>query len=500
MCGSNRPCTEEGAARNLIVVSSTPAPAVSAPPLRSHSATSSLTQYHRREASQRQQVQQLGSDHGSCLPPVSSSIAGGQHYFQCPTGYQHDFVDPYGNHYSQDLPFTPPRYPPPPPQPPPPAPIFPSLFLPQYPHSAGPAQTQFPPWFTPQMDLYYFPPHPPHPPPVEFMGNQMPNSSAPYHLLPLPLPPQPASLIPDRPAPFTRRHSYPVRQYTPRPKRAPGSELGNSQLISYPGAPAWDGRPWAGSGRQHPLGTGGGAPIAPPPTRGHGHRHNYPYQALAPSPSHEISQSASSSGTSGVTTPRTVTTIAPLSRKPRQTGHALWVGNLPSDVTIFDLRDLFSEGTDQDGIESIFLIYRTCCAFVNYRSSRACLEAMGRFHDTWFQNVRLVCRLRRGSGGLLPAGPRGGGERGTTEGGEGGARGGEGGGKADRIFIVKSLTVEDLDESVRTGVWATQSHNEGMLNDAFGVCSLFFLFFHPSQMDRCLRRWWFGNRLQKTYT
>jgi hypothetical protein len=39
----------------------------------------------------------------------------------------------------------------------------------------------------------------------------------------------------------------------------------------------------------------------------------------------------------------------------------------------------------------------------------------------------------------------------------------------DKFFIVKSLTVEDLELSVRNGSWATQSHNEDAINKAFEV-------------------------------
>lgn len=48
-----------------------------------------------------------------------------------------------------------------------------------------------------------------------------------------------------------------------------------------------------------------------------------------------------------------------------------------------------------------------------------------------------------------------------------------------RFFILKSLTVEDLESSVRTGIWATQSHNEETLNDAFkvGIWTMSFLCF-----------------------
>ena len=38
-----------------------------------------------------------------------------------------------------------------------------------------------------------------------------------------------------------------------------------------------------------------------------------------------------------------------------------------------------------------------------------------------------------------------------------------------KYFIVKSLTLEDLELSVRNGVWATQAHNEAALNKAYSV-------------------------------
>ena len=39
----------------------------------------------------------------------------------------------------------------------------------------------------------------------------------------------------------------------------------------------------------------------------------------------------------------------------------------------------------------------------------------------------------------------------------------------DRYFIMKSLTKEDLAWSVANKIWATQPHNEKILNDAFKV-------------------------------
>lgn len=39
----------------------------------------------------------------------------------------------------------------------------------------------------------------------------------------------------------------------------------------------------------------------------------------------------------------------------------------------------------------------------------------------------------------------------------------------EKYFVVKSLTLQDLEASVRSGVWATQSHNEVTLNHAYEV-------------------------------
>lgn len=204
-------------------------------------------------------------------------------------------------------------------------------------------------------------------------------------------------------------------------------------------------------------------------------------------------------------------------RKPRQSGHALWVGNLPPGTTIGALRDHFSREATND-IESLFLISKSNCAFVNYRNEAACAAAMIRFHDSRFQGVRLVCRLRRGTptSGFSPTtsdtltpessnetdkSARRGIQRTSSgpvivdgsasrspkkelqlDGADGvdGADGFDGVDGVDRVdpgparvpekyFVVKSLTLQDLEASVRNGVWATQSHNEVALNHAYEV-------------------------------
>jgi len=181
-------------------------------------------------------------------------------------------------------------------------------------------------------------------------------------------------------------------------------------------------------------------------------------------------------------------------RKPKQSGHALWVGNLPPGTTVVALKDHFSRDATKD-IESLFLISKSNCAFVNYRTEASCTAAMHRFHDSRFNGVRLVCRLRRSStpASGIPTGPSalqpannsppksplevdgvhtdansgGSPTRGSGDGPK------EGVTAKERYFIVKSLTLQDLESSVRNGIWATQSHNEEALNKAYEVSSRF---------------------------
>jgi len=199
-------------------------------------------------------------------------------------------------------------------------------------------------------------------------------------------------------------------------------------------------------------------------------------------------------------------------RKPKQSGHALWVGNLPPGATVIDLKDHFSRDATKD-IESLFLISKSNCAFVNYRSEASCDAAMHRFHDSRFHGVRLVCRLRRSvpavsgaplmvvadaletptviesltisSGSALleePTSPT--------------IVGSSPVGKAqpatiipnqqasqvnEKYFIVKSLTVQDLEASVRNGIWTTQSHNESILNRAYGEVDNVYLIFSANK-------------------
>ena len=192
-------------------------------------------------------------------------------------------------------------------------------------------------------------------------------------------------------------------------------------------------------------------------------------------------------------------------RKPKQSGHALWVGNLPPAASVTDLKDHFSRDATSD-IESVFLIAKSNCAFVNYRSEAACMAAMNRFHDSRFHGVRLVCRLRRGTSSSSsaavpdePAEPEPSpilidgvsedsptiarsqsGQSGTSV--ETPAATDETDAKVrEKYFIVKSLTAQDLEASVRNGIWATQSHNEEVLNRAFTQAENVYLIFSANK-------------------
>jgi len=163
--------------------------------------------------------------------------------------------------------------------------------------------------------------------------------------------------------------------------------------------------------------------------------------------------------------------------------------------------------SETQGLESLFLISKSNCAFANFNDEKMCIAAQQQLHDSKFQSVRLVSRLRKstveGSAGqTAPTGPAS-----TTSAVQASPEAKEQAElsnkntlssthseveqqndhinheklptqtldrvfQRDRFFVLKSLTVEDLELSVQSGVWATQSHNEEILNQAFEVSTL----------------------------
>ena len=194
--------------------------------------------------------------------------------------------------------------------------------------------------------------------------------------------------------------------------------------------------------------------------------------------------------------------------KPRRSGHALWVGNLHPATSVIALKNHFSQHMTDD-IESVFLISRSTCAFVNYRSEQACKLALVRFHSSRLNGNNVVCRIRREPGadrglGLLSLSSA---ERSDSS--------GENSNKDNapnspttpvivgmqnatissppttparlspkvptKFFILKSLTVQDLEASVRKSSWVTQAKNEAALNDAFREAETVYLIFSANR-------------------
>lgn len=140
------------------------------------------------------------------------------------------------------------------------------------------------------------------------------------------------------------------------------------------------------------------------------------------------------------------------------------------------------------GLESLFLISKSNCAFANFKDEPACVAAQLKIHDSRFQTVRLVSRLRKASVGTVsgvsvPTGPAAltpqlspdlEAEKVSKETDENAQESDRESPplSKDKYFVVKSLTVEDLELSVRNGIWATQAHNEEALNKAYQVSNL----------------------------
>lgn len=177
--------------------------------------------------------------------------------------------------------------------------------------------------------------------------------------------------------------------------------------------------------------------------------------------------------------------------RPQKAEHALWVGNLPPRIDVSDLKEHFSQGATGD-IQSVFLISKSSCAFVNYRSSASCIDALARFHGSQLRSSRLVCRLRQGLAASelhrrssdpqkgLPEWPI------QTLGNEASLSAAgrprlEAHASGNRYYIVKSLTVEDLQTSTESGTWATQSHNKTLLNQAYDSANIVYLIFSANK-------------------
>ncbi|KAJ0284144.1 hypothetical protein Brms1b_004532 [Colletotrichum noveboracense] len=125
---------------------------------------------------------------------------------------------------------------------------------------------------------------------------------------------------------------------------------------------------------------------------------------------------------------------------------------------------------EANGLESLFLISKSNCAFANFKDETTCVTAQQKLHDSKFQSVRLPTVVEASTEAAAP-------EAAETK----PATSVDAAPQKDKFFVLKSLTVEDLELSVRTGIWATQSHNEETLNGAFQSVDNVYLVFSANK-------------------
>ncbi|EGX90400.1 YT521-B-like splicing factor, putative [Cordyceps militaris CM01] len=193
-------------------------------------------------------------------------------------------------------------------------------------------------------------------------------------------------------------------------------------------------------------------------------------------------------------------------RKPYQSGHAIWIGNLPPQTELMNLVHHVCELAP--GLRSLFLISKSNCAFANFKEETTSIEAQKTIHESKFQSVRLVCRLRKNTaeptsenhiviasgtsiptsptlandaydGNISPLGEKADPLEGIET--QAATKHTSTNAHRDRFFVLKSLTREDMEKSVKTGIWATQSHNEELLNNAFKTTDNVYLIFSANK-------------------
>jgi len=92
-------------------------------------------------------------------------------------------------------------------------------------------------------------------------------------------------------------------------------------------------------------------------------------------------------------------------KRTKQTPFAMWVGNIDSTVTVQELYEFFRQidltdlqSPEESAVVSVFLIPKSNCAFVNFRTEAAVTESVTRFHGAHLRVYpgapRLACRKR----------------------------------------------------------------------------------------------------------
>ncbi|KAL1918109.1 uncharacterized protein VTP21DRAFT_3375 [Calcarisporiella thermophila] len=154
---------------------------------------------------------------------------------------------------------------------------------------------------------------------------------------------------------------------------------------------------------------------------------------------------------------------------------AMWVGNLPDDCNTEELEAFFAD----EQVESIYHLPKSNCAFVNFKNRDALTKALEKYHNSDFNGTKLVCRPQRPLSHENPAWPFAAAYNPPRY--QQPQVASSGRKLKERYFILKSLTQEDLDISVGTGMWATQPRNEAVLNSAFKDADTVYLIYSANK-------------------
>lgn len=156
-------------------------------------------------------------------------------------------------------------------------------------------------------------------------------------------------------------------------------------------------------------------------------------------------------------------------RQPPKSDFALWVGNLPPQPSLNELCRVFAS----PDILSVYLIQRTGCAFVNYRSKDGLNQAVEVFNKNGgcIRDHKLLIKAQHGESSE-PAGPSPASSDASTT-----TPPLSGAGSPNRYFVCKSLSVNDLETARKTSLWSTQLHNAERFNEAFRAAeNVYFIF------------------------
>ena len=215
--------------------------------------------------------------------------------------------------------------------------------------------------------------------------------------------PQPYSPQPYYPLGFTQtaQYQYPVYQAQSYPPPPPDGQ----QTWWYPAQPQHEGiyHPYHSSIGPHDVpdaSTSHTRPIPIPQQHQMGYRH---------------SQSQSLPSSSSVRPVFQLSSPIPLVQRrsyhpktpPHRSEWVMWVGNVPSDATHDELWKFFnsppitsdSSTTVFGGVVSIFLLSRSSCAFINFKSDAYLTSAVERFNGKQLRSTdrcpSFVCRVRK---------------------------------------------------------------------------------------------------------